>query len=127
ILMITHDDVGTALLNTVLKLLGGLPLPTIAIPINHDIDPEISCQRLRTIIQNIHNTDGVLILTDVFGATPNNIVLELQNEINVKVITGLNLPMLIKVMNYPDLSLSLLAEKAICGGREGVVNCEEMN
>ena len=62
-----------------------------------------------------------MILTDLFGSTPYNIAKVLHQETNIRMVSGLNLPMLIKVMNYPNLSLDELAQKAIKGGREGVI------
>lgn len=125
ILIITHENVGSALLNVALKTFGKLPLPIVSVPIKHDSDPDTTLNSIRSIISSLNNTDGVLILTDLFGATPSNIARALQNEVRVKVVTGINLPMLIRVLNYPDLCLHKLAEKAITGGKDGVLNCEE--
>lgn len=127
ILIITHDNVGSSLINTALKMFGQLPLPTITVPIEHSDDPENIINKIRNVLTKLKNSEGVLILTDLFGSTPSNIARQLQlNSQTVKIVTGINLPMLIKVMNYPTLCLNKLAEKAICGGKEGVLNCEEI-
>ena len=64
---------------------------------------------------------GVLILTDLYGATPSNIAHRLVEENKTVVVTGLNLSMLMRVLNYPNLSLEELVDKACRGGGEGVV------
>lgn len=122
VLLLTHDNVGNALLSTVEKTLGALPLPTIAVPISHDCDPGNLISKLKCIIRTVEKGSGILILTDLFGATPCNIARALQDEA-VRVVTGINLPMLIRVMNYPKLSLLELAKKAMSGGKEGVLDC----
>jgi PTS system mannose-specific IIA component len=66
--------------------------------------------------------DGVLILTDMFGSTPSNIAHRLAQRGKVMVVTGLNLPMMIKVMNYPTHNLEQLVELAVKGGKTGVLH-----
>lgn len=125
VLIITHENIGSSLLNVVFKTYGKLPLPSVVVPINHDNDPDVILEKVHIILKNLDTQDGILVLTDLFGSTPNNIARTLQHRFNVRVITGINLPMLIRIMNYPQLSLIDLAEKAISGGREGVLNCLE--
>ncbi|MBW3546289.1 MAG: hypothetical protein KY428_11955, partial [Bacteroidetes bacterium] len=61
--------------------------------------------------------DGVLVLTDAFGSTPSNIAMRLSRQSGVTVVSGLNLPMLLRVMNYPQLSLEeLQINNALPGG-----------
>lgn len=124
ILIISHDEIGTALLNTVKQTFGSeLPLPAATIELNSDADPEILIPKLKTVVKALDQGAGVLILTDLFGSTPSNIAQEIQKYNNVRVITGLNLPMLIRVMNYPHLSLAELSEKARTGGQCGIIEC----
>ena len=59
----------------------------------------------------------------MFGATPSNIACRLRDEIDVRVVAGVNLPMLIRVLNYPRLHIDELVHKAISGGRDGIVLC----
>lgn len=123
VLLLTHDNVGNVLLDTVEKTLGKLPLPTVAVPISYDCDPGNLISKLKCIIRTVEKGAGVLVLTDLFGATPCNIARALQDEATVRVVSGINLPMLIRVMNYPRLNLIELAQKATSGGREGVLDC----
>jgi PTS system ascorbate-specific IIA component len=125
ILIITHENIGSALLNVALKTFGKLPLAALVVPIHYNTDPDVICGKINFLVTNLNNPDGILVLTDLFGSTPNNIARSLQNNFNVRVVTGVNLPMLIRIMNYPHLSLNELAEKAISGGKDGVLNCAE--
>ena len=120
VLIISHEEIGNALIQTASKAFEELPLPTTVVNVDPNTDPEVLLPKLKRLIKNIGNPTGVLILTDLFGSTPDNIAKALQNGINARIVSGLNLPMLIKVMNYPNLTLDELAEKAIIGGREGV-------
>jgi len=123
VLLITHEEIGSALLNAAETTLGELPLPTTVITVSYETDPELLIPRLKKMAGNIEKGQGLLILTDLYGSTPSNIATHLQENPRVKVISGLNLPMLIRLMNYPDLDISQLAEKALSGGRDGVMNC----
>lgn len=123
VLLITHEEIGTALLQAAEQTLGDLPLETTVISVKDDTNPEALLPRLQQFIQQTDMGKGLLILTDLYGSTPSNIAKNLQNDTNIRVISGLNLPMLIKIMNYAHLPLNELAEKAISGGKQGVVNC----
>jgi PTS system ascorbate-specific IIA component len=67
---------------------------------------------------------GVLVLTDIFGSTPSNIAASLAEDGRIAVVAGLNLPMLVRVLNYPEDPLEGLTEKAIVGGNRGILACE---
>jgi PTS system ascorbate-specific IIA component len=69
---------------------------------------------------SLNEGQGVLILTDLFGSTPCNIACKLMHDYRVRVVCGANLPMLIKIMNYPSADLETLANKAIAGGVQGI-------
>ena len=122
LLIITHGDIGRSLLDTAVVVMGTCPLQTETLGIPMASDPDQQLERAQQYLQQLEQGDGVLILTDLYGSTPSNIACKLRND-NVAVITGLNLPMLIRVFNYPTLNLHELAEKAMGGGREGVIPC----
>lgn len=125
IVMITHQEIGHALSNATKTTFGDkLPLPISTIEIQPDTDPETLVPELKRLIKSLDQGDGVLILTDLFGATPCNIARQLQGHDNVHVVAGLNLSMLIRVMNYAHLNLDQLAETALKGGHEGIIDCE---
>lgn len=122
VLLITHEDIGAALLKATKKTFGKLPIPAQVVAIKYNADPDNVSARLKKLAEKSDENDGFLILTDMYGSTPCNIALALK-DYDVQVISGLNLPMLIRVMNYPGLNLTELAEKALSGGKDGVVNC----
>jgi PTS system ascorbate-specific IIA component len=65
---------------------------------------------------------GVLILTDIFGATPANIALKLQEPGRVEIVAGVNLPMLLRALTYRERSMEVLVKKAVAGACEGVIH-----
>ena len=121
LLLITHDSIGSSLLETATNMLGICPVATEVLSIQRHLKPDKLFHKAERLCQDIEQGDGLLILTDMYGSTPSNIAqrLLLQNPSRV-VITGLNLPMLVRVMNYPQLSLSELAEKALSGSIKGI-------
>ncbi len=84
-------------------------------------------EQLQQELDSIPPEQEVLILTDVYGATPCNIARSLSHGNELRVVTGLNLPMLIRVFNYSDLPLDAFVEKAITGSKEGIRSCDGKN
>ena len=123
ILLITHDNIGAVLLRTAIEVLGICPLSASALAAPSDCDPEGILQAARRAAQELDNGGGVLVLTDLYGATPSNIACRLRRSHKLRIVSGLNLPMLIRVLNYPDLDLEELQHKAVSGGRDGVLTC----
>jgi mannose PTS system EIIA component len=122
ILVITHDEIGEALLDSVHAALGQSPLPTRTVSASRDCDPDELLIRARQVVASLDSGEGVLVLTDLFGATPSNIAERLlrNSKVAIRIVTGLNLPMLIRVLNYPNLDLNALSAKAVSGGKDGV-------
>jgi len=123
LLLITHNDIGSALLETASRMLGECPLPARALGITEDCEPgELRAQAQR-IAEQIDTGDGVLVLTDLFGSTPSNIANRLRIGSGRRVLAGVNLSMVVRVLNYPALSLAEMADKALSGGRDGILVC----
>lgn len=123
LLIITHNNVGGAIFDAAISVLGSCPLPFKILPVSQNCDPEERFEKAQSYLKILNQSDGVLVITDMFGSTPSNIATKLASD-NVTIITGLNLPMLIRVMNYPELSLEKLANKAVSGGQTGVIEVE---
>ncbi len=119
ILIITHNNIGLSLYEAVTSVIGKTPLPTKLLSVSQDSDPEKLLQQARQQIEELDEGQGVLVLTDMYGSTPSNIACKLANN-QVNIVAGINLPMMLRVMNYPQLNLSQLANKAVSGGHEGV-------
>jgi len=123
ILLISHDDIGQTLLDASINTLGFCPLTAEVLSIPNDCDPEEKIEKARNKVSELNQGEGVLILTDIYGSTPSNIACALSNNADVRVISGLNLPMLIRVLNYPNLEINELVHKAVTGGKEGIMEC----
>jgi PTS system mannose-specific IIA component len=120
LLLITHSDIGKAVHEAAVSVIGSSPLRTRYLPVNIDCKPDEILNSAQSLLTEMDTGDGVLILTDMFGSTPSNIACALQDR-NVAIVAGLNLPMLIRILNYPNLMLAQLADKAVSGGQEGVI------
>jgi len=124
LLIVAHDKIGTAMKNTAISLVGKCPLPIESLELFRDCDTDASLVTAQNLINKLDQGDGVLILTDLFGSTPYNITAKLGTCETIAIIAGLNLPMLIRAMNYPALTLEEMTEKVLNGGKNGIVLCE---
>ena len=127
ILTITHNHVGHELLATAKSMLGNsLPLTCKTLSISESCDPEKMLDKAVALCKEIDSGDGVLVLTDIFGSTPSNICSKIKSncDLQIHVIAGLNLPMLIRVLNYPNLSMAELVDKALSGAHDGIIDCQ---
>ena len=92
----------------------------VEIPMNADIDN--MKHQVANALNELSTNDGVLILTDSYGSTPCNIANEFLDCKNRSLVSGLNLPMLIRIMNYRSLPLDELRDIAIEGGKHGITS-----
>jgi PTS system ascorbate-specific IIA component len=123
VLIVAHDQLGRVLLDTAIGTIGHSPLAVEVLPVSRDMDPDLLLAQARELLQKIDSGAGVLVLTDMYGSTPGNIACRLQEGNQVQVVAGVNLPMLFRVLNYPNLDLDGLTEKAVSGGSAGVLHC----
>lgn len=86
---------------------------------NADVD--LALARAAEMVDEIDSGSGVLVLTDVLGATPGNIATRLADPRRVAVVGGVNLPMLLRALCYRDGKLTEAAEKAVAGGTQGIM------
>ena len=124
LLILTHDGIGPALLGTVKRILETPTIPAKLLNAGEEDSPEQLSEHVNELIELLDNGNGVLVLTDLAGSTPCNIVSKLANGKNISVVCGVNIPMILRVLNYPDLDLPGLTAKAISGGREGINEME---
>ena len=122
----SHDGIGPALLGTTTLMMDAVPIQIKLLSTSKDSDPDEIMDHAREILLELDAGDGVLILTDMFGSTPSNVAQKLSRQFNVNIVSGLNLSMLIRVMNYPDLPLEELTQKALSGGKEGVMQLDTL-
>ena len=120
VLIISHDGIGPSLLGTATLMLDDCPLQTKLLTASRDCEPDQLTEDAIEQIGALDTGEGVLILTDLFGSTPCNIAQSLASQRHVQVVSGLNLSMLIRVFNYPKLTLEELSDKAVSGGKDGI-------
>jgi len=117
ILLVTHEGLGQSLLNCVKHVLGEVPHNLMTLSISAGDDPQQKSVEGQALIKQLDTGSGVLILADVYGATPSNIARQLCRAERVMGVAGVNLPMLLRVACYPPSSLAELAKVAVEGGR----------
>lgn len=121
ILLLTHEALGAALIATVRRILDRMPLAVQALAIPTGSDVETALREAAACARRVDSGDGVLVLVDVYGATPSNVAQRLPGlGLDIRRVSGLNLPMLLRVLNYPEQTLAELAQTAADGGRAGI-------
>lgn len=121
ILLVTHNGLGDSFVDCVKHVLGEVPPNLKVLSVLAGDDPQLKLVEGQTLIKQLDTGGGVLILADVFGATPSNIGRQLCHAERVIGVAGLNLPMLLRVVCSPDKPLPELAQTAVEGGRECIV------
>lgn len=122
ILLVTHEGVGSSLVAAARRVMRLLPAKVGVFEVPWDVgDGEICTRTLRQELRELDEGMGVLVLADLYGASPFNFAAEHEPGRTLVRVTGLNLPMLLRVLNYPEKGLRELAEIARDGGRAGVV------
>jgi len=123
LITITHGRIGEDILDAACQILG-----TPSLEVRHFVfapgdEPERIESALYDAIGGIDSGEGVLILSDLYGATPCNIAHRLPARHEVRVLSGINLPMVLRVLNYAELDLATIAARAAEGARIGVIDC----
>ncbi|MGE0798403.1 MAG: PTS sugar transporter subunit IIA [Lautropia sp.] len=112
VLVIAHEPLATALIHCTRHIYQRLPGQMAALDVLPDEDPEAALQAARDLTSRINDGSGVIVLTDLFGATPARVAVQLAEPRRVVVFHGVNLPMLLKTLNYRrNVSLEDLVEK----------------
>ncbi|WP_233799852.1 PTS sugar transporter subunit IIA [Paraburkholderia sp. HP33-1] len=120
ILIIAHAPFATALRDCISHIYGGLPARIGVIDVSPDCDPAQVVAFANSEVARLKEENGALVLTDMFGATPANIAGRLANIPDVRVLCGVNLPMLVRAVCYRAIPLDTLADKALAGATKGV-------
>jgi PTS system mannose-specific IIA component len=117
---VTHGHSGQSLLDDAEFILGQSLADIRFIPFRQSRVHTTGNLEVRQAIKKNDSGQGVLVLTDLVGASPSNLVKGLLKDNHAKMVTGVNLAMLIRICNYRDVSLESLAEKAVKGGKRGI-------
>ncbi len=121
ILILTHGTLGESLIHGASHVLNKRPQRLKQLGITAQDDPVLLLPQARTLVDELNDGSGVLILTDMYGGTPSNMASKLVAAGMVEAVAGVSLPMLIRVLTYRDRDLPTIVTKAISGGCEGVM------
>jgi len=126
IIIVTHGRLAEGLVDSAEMILG--PLPNIAtIGLDEKMTPDNLSSRVKNHLSNLMSAEGVLILTDLRGATPFNVAASLAERSDVSVITGVNLPLLLEALTQRNnKDLKSLSTYVVQKGQEGILDVEEL-
>ena len=122
IFLVTHATYGESLIQCACHVLNKRPPQIAQIGIAAQDDPLDALPMAQQLLRLVDSGKGVLIMTDIFGATPANLATKLLKPGRVEGIAGVNLPMLVRALTYRDKDMETLVTRAVAGGRDGVLN-----
>jgi len=125
VLVLTHGAAGEHMLATAKQILGNVATRSAAIGVEPDGDPQAVLERARALVQQLDDGSGVLVLTDMYGATPGNVAADLLADGRIEGVAGLSLPMLVRVLSGRNGSLADAVQRALSGGAEGVLHMNQ--
>jgi len=125
ILLITHGSFGEALVQNACHVLNKRPAQVNQLGVSAQDDPLDLLPLARRMLDLVDDGEGVLVLTDIYGATPANLASKLLEPRRVEGLTGANLPMLLRALTYREKGMEVLLQRARDGGRDGVFNMLE--
>jgi PTS system ascorbate-specific IIA component len=121
LLIVSHGTLGESLIHCASHVMGKRPLFLRQLGVTVHDDPDAILPQAEDLIRFLDQGAGVLVMTDIFGATPSNIACKLLRAGQVEGVSGINLPMLIRALTYRERSMAELIEKTLSGGQEGVM------
>jgi PTS system mannose-specific IIA component len=125
VLVVTHGSIGESLLSSAAQILDETPQQVAVLSVWRQDDPDDLVLRARELIDTLDAGDGVLVLTDIFGATPGNVVSRLLEDGRFEGVSGVSLPMLLRVLTSRNGSLPAAVQRAQSGGADGVVHMNQ--
>lgn len=121
IFLITHGSYGESLIQCACHVLNKRPEQIAQLGVSAQDDPLDALPLAEKMLKLVDDGDGVLIMTDIFGATPANVAMKLLKHGKIEGVAGVNLPMLLRALTYRDKGMETLVTKAVAGGRDGVI------
>ncbi len=124
LLLITHYPLGADLLRVATGIFGTCPTRAESLEVENDAPCDQMLAQAEQMVGRLDAGDGVLVLTDLYGATPANVAgALLARRPHLRMVAGVNLPMVLRALSYAGLDLESVAEKALAGGRDSVRLC----
>jgi len=122
ILIVAHGTLGESLIHCASHVMGSRPLQLQQLGVTIHDDPVAILPQAKELVRQLDQGDGVLVLTDIYGATPTNIACRLLEPGRVEGIAGVNLPMLVRALTYRDEPIATVVQKALSGGHDGIIH-----
>ena len=122
IFLVTHATLGESLTQCACHVLNKRPPQIAQLGVSAQDDPLDILPLARSMLGWVDSGDGVLLLTDIYGATPSNIAAKLAVPDKVELVAGVNLPMLLRVLTYRDRDMQTLVKRAVAGACDGVLH-----
>ena len=122
IFLVTHGTFGESLIQNVCHVLDKRPPLIAQLGVAAQDDPLDILPMARLLLNEVDEGEGVLILTDILGATPANLSLKLLDPGRIEGVAGVSLPMLLRALTYRKSGMEILLQKAVSGGHDGVIN-----
>lgn len=120
ILLYTLGETGYHLIRAASAMLDDPPERLEALAVRIDANQDVVMAQLGDLVDQLDSGTGVLVLADIYGATHTNTVGKIVERGRVAAVTGVNLPMLVRALNYRNLPLDQVVEKAAAGGKNGI-------
>jgi PTS system ascorbate-specific IIA component len=120
--LITHTSYGESLIQCACHVLNRRPPQIVQLGVAAQDDPLDVLPLAQNLLQLVDSGEGVLVMTDIYGATPANIAMKLLEPGRIEGIAGVNLPMLLRALTYRDKDMDTLLARATTGGRDGILN-----
>ena len=122
ILIVSHGAFGESLIHSASHVLGRRPLYLRQLGLTVHDDPDAILPVAEDLIRFLDQGQGVLVLSDIYGATPCNLAIKLLQPGRIEGVAGVNLPMLVRAFTYRAKGMDTMIKKAISGGCDGVLH-----
>jgi PTS system ascorbate-specific IIA component len=120
IFLITHEGIASSLLN-IGKSIIQKPIDNISfIEVPMDTEVDVVTKNIETKISTLNLSDGIIFITDIYGSTPANIAKEFATNYDTSLLSGINLPMIIRLLSYRDEDSQTILKKALEGACQGI-------
>ena len=124
-MLITHGTLGESLLQSARHILNTSPPLLKQLEVTAGEDPTAVLTSARNMLAEVDDGEGVLVMTDIYGSTAANIADKLLESGRVEGVAGVNLPMLLRALNYREAGMETMIAKALSGARIGALNLQE--
>jgi PTS system ascorbate-specific IIA component len=122
IFLVTHASLGESLIQCACHVLNKRPPQLVQLGVSAQDDPLDLLPVARDMLKWADSGDGVIVLTDIYGATPSNIATKLLQPGYVEGVAGVNLPMLLRVLTHRGKDMATLVQRAISGACDGTLH-----